>query len=365
MPGLDGLRALAVAGVVMFHLPLTHLQGGFAGVDLFLVLSGFLITSLLMAEAEGTGRIRLGTFWMRRVRRLVPALVVMLVASAAWLAVADWDALVRTRTMLLAGAGYVTNWYQVAVPWVPWNPAGREGLYEHLWSLAVEEQFYLVWPLVLSGVMVLVGVGRRTLFAAVVAGAAASVAVALVMFDGMQDAARVYLGTDTRAIALLVGIALAVALPPARFTTWKPSSGALAALEVAGAVGLLGVIGFMLAGTQASPWLYEWGFLVIALLGGLLVITTAHPATSVSRLFAIAPLAWIGARSYGIYLWHLPVIYLCAPRFGLHLPEGWLALVQVALTVVIAALSYRFVERPIRVRGFRGWLRPAPRTPGA
>lgn len=148
--------------------------------------------------------------------------------------------------------------------------------------------------------MVVVGMGRRTLLAGVLAGAVASVAVAWVLFDGMQEAARVYLGIDTRVIALLVGIALTVALPPGRFTAWRPSSGWFIVLEVAGAASLLGVLGVFVGTSQGNPWLYEWGFLVIALLAGLLFITTAHPSTSVARLVAIWPLAWIDARSYGI-----------------------------------------------------------------
>lgn len=359
MPALDGVRALAVAGVVMFHLPATQLAGGYLGVDLFLVLSGYLITALLMAEAEGTGRIRLGRFWMRRIRRLIPALVLMLAVSVAWMALVDWSLLVRTRSMVLAGLGYVTNWYVVAVPWVPWADGARSGAYEHLWSLAVEEQFYLVWPIVMAGVMVLFGLGRRTLLVGALAGAVASVAVSFLIFDGSwESTARIYLGTDTRAIALFMGIVAALALPPARFTVWRPTGVAAGMLEFVGVVGLLGSVGLMIGFAQGGELLYRGGFGIVAVVAGLLVIAAAHPATVTARLFSLAPLMWIGARSYGIYLWHLPVITLFAPEFGVGLSAGWLSLCQLVLTVAIAAASYRFVEMPIRTRGFRGWVCP-------
>ncbi|MFM9018185.1 MAG: acyltransferase family protein [Actinomycetota bacterium] len=354
MPALDGVRALAVAAVVMFHLPITRLGGGYIGVDLFLVLSGYLITSLLMAEAEGTGRIRLGAFWMRRIRRLIPALVVMLAVTAAWMALVDWSLVTRTKTMLLAGLGYVTNWYVVAVPWVPWRPDARSGAYEHLWSLAVEEQFYLVWPLVMGAVMVLFGLGRRTLLAGAIAGAAASVALSFLIFDeSWASQARIYLGTDTRAIALLIGIIAALALPPARFTGWTLSGVRGGLVELAGVVGLVGTLGLMVGFSQGQALLYQGGFAIIAVVAGLLVIAAAHPDTSVARLFSLAPLIWIGARSYGIYLWHLPVVTLLAPEHGVALSAGWLSLLHVVVTVTIAALSYRFIEMPIRTKGFR------------
>ena len=363
MPALDGVRALAVGAVVMFHLPVAQLDGGYLGVDLFLVLSGYLITSLLMAEAEGTGRIRLGRFWMRRIRRLIPALVVMLVVSATWMALVDWSLLARTKTMLLAGLGYVTNWYEVAVPWVPWSPDARSGAYEHLWSLAVEEQFYLVWPLVMGAVMVLFGLGRRTLLVGAIAGAIASVALSFLIFDGSwESTARIYLGTDTRAIALLVGIIAALALPPARFTAWRPTGWRAGLLEMAGGVGLLASLGLMIGFAQGGDVLYRGGFALVAVVAGLLVIGAAHPATATSHLFALAPLMWIGARSYGLYLWHLPVITLFAPEFGVNLSPGWLSLCQVAITVVVAAASYRYVEMPIRTRGFRGYAGRRERT---
>ena len=354
MPALDGVRALAVAAVVMFHLPITQLGGGYIGVDLFLVLSGYLITSLLMAEAEGTGRIRLGSFWMRRIRRLIPALVVMMVVSAAWMAIVDWSLVTRTKTMLLAGVGYVTNWYVIAVPWVPWSPESRSGAYEHLWSLAVEEQFYLVWPLVMGAVMVLFGLGRRTLLVGAIAGAAASVALSFLIFDETwASEARIYLGTDTRAIALLIGIIAALALPPARFTAWRLEGLRGGLVELAGVLGLVGTLGLMVGFSQGQALLYRGGFAIIAVVAGLLVIAAAHPDTATGRLFGLAPLIWIGARSYGIYLWHLPVITLMTPEYGLDLSVGWLSLVQVTVTVAIAALSYRFIEVPIRTKGFR------------
>ncbi len=360
MPGIDGLRALAVAGVVMFHLPAVGLVGGYLGVDLFLVISGYLITALLVAEADGTGRIRLGAFWMRRIRRLVPALVVMLAGVVVWMAVVDWSLVRRTRTMFAASLGYAANWYEAAVHFDPADPLGRSGVLEHMWSLALEEQFYLVWPLVLAGAIVLVGIRRGALLGGVVLGAAGSCVLAWALFNSGGDVTRIYYGTDTRAVALLVGIALAVALPPARVVAWRPGRANWLALEVAGVAALVAIVGVGMSLSQSGGALYRGGFLIVALMAGALLMATANPSTSTGRLFALAPLVWIGARSYGIYLWHLPVIVLLSPDHGFGVSGWWLAGLQVGVTVAVAALSYRYVEMPIRRRGFRVFM-PAGR----
>jgi len=360
MPGIDGLRAPAVAGVVMFHLPAVGLVGGYLGVDLFLVISGYLITALLVAEADGTGRIHLGAFWMRRIRRLVPALVVMLAGVVVWMAVVDWSLVRRTRTMFAASLGYAANWYEAAVHFDPADPLGRSGVLEHMWSLALEEQFYLVWPLVLAGAIVLVGIRRGALLGGVVLGAAGSCVLAWALFNSGGDVTRIYYGTDTRAVALLVGIALAVALPPARVVAWRPGRANWLALEVAGVAALVAIVGVGMSLSQSGGALYRGGFLIVALMAGALLMATANPSTSTGRLFALAPLVWIGARSYGIYLWHLPVIVLLSPDHGFGVSGWWLAGLQVGVTVAVAALSYRYVEMPIRRRGFRVFV-PAGR----
>ncbi len=360
MPAIDGLRALAVAGVVMFHLPAMQMVGGYLGVDLFLVISGYLITALLLAEVAATGRIGLGTFWMRRLRRLVPALALMLAGTVTWMALADWTLVHRARTMLLASLGYVTNWYQAAVPYLPWDPASRPGIYEHLWSLAVEEQFYLVWPLVLAALLVVVGIRRRTLMAGVVAGALASAALAWVLFDAGVDTARIYYGTDTRVVALLVGIALAVALPPARFTAWRPSGVAGTLLDIAGPVALVAVVGMFMAFSQVGGALFHGGFLLIALVAAVLLIAAVHPSTPTARLFSLAPLVWIGARSYGIYLWHLPVITLFTPDLGAPVDGAWLAALPDAEETIVmqesgvdAETAGKLVKIAAKVRNLR------------
>jgi len=360
MPGIDGLRALAVAGVVMFHLPAMGLVGGYLGVDLFLVISGYLITALLVAEADGTGRIRLGAFWMRRIRRLVPALVVMLAGVVVWMALVDWSLVRRTRTMFAASLGYAANWYEAAVHFNPADPLGRSGVLEHMWSLALEEQFYLVWPLVLAGAIVLVGIRRGALLGGVVLGAAGSCVLAWALFNSGGDVTRIYYGTDTRAVALLVGIALAVALPPARVVAWRPGRANWLALEVAGAAALVAIVGVGMSLSQSGGALYRGGFLIVALIAGALLMATANPSTATGRLFALPPLVWIGARSYAIYLWHLPVIVLLSPDHGFGVSGWWLAALQVGVTVALADLSYRYVEMPIRRRGFRVFM-PAGR----
>ncbi len=362
-PGLDGLRALAVAGVVLYHAGVSWMPGGFLGVDVFFVLSGYLITSLLLAERRRKGSVGFKAFWMRRARRLLPAvLLVVFVCLLATSTIAR-DDLARTRGDAIASVVYLTNWHLIDASYSYFNSFGRPSLLQHLWSLAVEEQFYLFWPLVLMGSLKLLG--RRNTIVLTVLLALASTALMWGLYNPDRDPSRVYYGTDTRAATLLVGALLAFAWPLGGFRD-EVSRRAARTLDGAGCVALLAVMALFVRTQDYDPWLYHGGFLAVALCTAVLIAVVVHPAASLGRALGSAPLRWIGVRSYGIYLWHWPVMMLSRPGIDVPWRGTFVVLAQIAVTVGLAALSYRYVEMPVRSGGaqrrLRAWLdRHTPR----
>jgi peptidoglycan/LPS O-acetylase OafA/YrhL len=363
-PGLDGVRALAVAAVVAYHVGVTSgaivLPGGFLGVDLFFVLSGYLITSLLIVEARQRRRISIKQFYIRRARRLLPALYTLLLTVGAigafWLP----QQAARLRGDLLAALGYVTNWWLISQSSSYFQTGGdRPDLLTHLWSLAVEEQYYLIWPVVLI-VFFRFRSPRWLILTVILSGVGASTIAAAVLYDPFADPSRVYYGTDTRALAPLVGAALALAAQPWRHRVRLPAANRLG-LDLAGVAALVALIVVAATIRDTDPPLYGAGFLGIAALGAVLVGVAGHPGTLVGRVLGITPLRWLGERSYGIYLWHWPICGLTRP--GVDIPlTGWAnAILRVGLTLALAQLSYVLIERPIRRQGFLAPLRrPAP-----
>jgi peptidoglycan/LPS O-acetylase OafA/YrhL len=360
--GLDGVRALAVAAVVAYHLGTTSgvvvLPGGFLGVDLFFVLSGYLITSLLIVEAQQYGRISIKKFYVRRARRLLPALFTLLLAVGAVGAVWLPEQAARLRGDLVAAVSYATNWWLVSQNGSYFGGGGdRPELLTHLWSLAVEEQYYLVWPLVLM-VFFLIRLPRVLMLLVILAGVAASTTAAALFYDPFTDPSRVYYGTDTRALAPLLGAALAVAVQPWRHRARLPR-GTRHALDVLGITALLVLAAVAALLSDTSPLLYGAGFLGIATLGAVVVGVAGHPGTALGEMLALQPLKWLGERSYGIYLWHWPICVLTRPAVDVPL-TGWAdAGLRVALTLLLAEISYRLIEVPIRRHGF---IAPFKRT---
>ena len=358
MPGLDGLRALAVLAVIAYHVGLGWAQGGLLGVGIFFTLSGYLITDLLLAQQAATGSLRLAEFWRRRARRLLPALFVMLAVVAAWVALLQRAQLPALRGAMAAAAGYVSNWWLIAQNssyfsrFAPPTPLG------HLWSLAVEEQFYLIWPwLILLGLYLTRSRGeqsrRRWLAGVTLALAAVSATLMAVLFHPGYDPTRVYDGTDTRAFALLIGAALAI-MRPSREMPPDPDRRHRVLLDGAGAAGLV-VIGVMIWRTgQYSPFLYRGGMVLLSVATAAVVLAVVSPAGRLGRLLGWRPLRWIGVRSYGIYLWHYPIIVLTTPAGGGEtLLRGSL---QVTASIGLAALSWTFVEEPIRHGAIGRWI---------
>ena len=344
VPGLDGLRGLALLGVLFFHAK-GALPGGYLGVDLFFVLSGFLITSLLLAEHRDTGRIALSAFWARRARRLFPALLSLMPAIAIYSRFfAKPDELQGLRADALATLGYVANWRAIFSHKSYWELFAAPSPLEHTWSLAIEEQFYVVWPLLV--VLVLRRHTRRSILALSLGLTALSMAAMVALFDP-ERVSRVYLGTDTRAAGILAGAALATLLSPGTARKARAVR-ALDVLGVVSAVGL-GVAWWKLDGE--SPFLYRGGLWLTELAALVLIACAVMGRQSVvARALSFRPLTLLGTISYGVYLWHWPVnVFLTAERA--HVRGVWLHGAQFAVTFAIAIVSYRLLERPIRLRG--------------
>lgn len=355
--GLDGVRAVAVVLVILFHLTPGTMVGGYLGVDIFFVVSGFLITSLLLRERDDSGRVSLRRFWARRARRLLPALGILLLVCCSAAAVLGGDLLVGLGRQVLGAATFSSNWLLLAAG-SSYFGAGLPELFRNLWSLAVEEQFYLLWPLLL--VLVLMRMPTRLRVVVVTVLAAAS-AIAMAVLWTPADATRVYYGTDTHAFGLAIGAVLAMVAArwPRRALEWPRA--ARTALGFAGPAALIALLALAVVMPGDDPGVFRGGLVLVALLTAVVIATLRVPGTPLARALDLAGLRWVGARSYGLYLWHWPVFLLvqsALPAWPRNGASGWaLGGIACALTVVASALSYRLVEQPIRRLGFRGSLR--------
>jgi peptidoglycan/LPS O-acetylase OafA/YrhL len=353
MPGLDGLRAIAVLAVIAFHLGLHWAPGGMLGVGVFFTLSGYLITDILLAQLAARGRIDLGRFWLARARRLLPALFVMLAIVVAWVTIFGPAQPDQFRKGVVSAILYVNNWEQIFADVSYFARFEAEGPLDHLWSLSVEEQFYIVWPfLLLVGVKLVrerplpSGV-RPRLALLTIAGALASAILMAALYEPSFDPSRLYFGTDTRAAGLLFGAALAMVWPSRKLNR-RIAPQARNTLDALGVLGLA-VIALMIWRTgELSPFLYRGGFVILSLATVLVLMPLTHPACRLGSVLGAPPLRWVGVRSYGIYLWQTPIIVLTTPQGTQHEENLVRSLLQVAAILAISALSWRFLEEPIR-----------------
>ena len=353
LPALDGIRALAVLAVLFYHDGRTWAIGGFLGVDAFFVLSGFLITGLLLAEWKGNGGIGLSSFWARRGRRLLPALLLVVGAVAIYAALAAGaDELRRIRADGLATLGYVANWRFIVSGQSYFEQFNVPSPLHHMWSLAIEEQFYLVWPMVVYA-MLRAGKGKILPLAIVASSLGlGSIALMLALYDPSRDPSRVYFGTDTRASSLIIGALLAMLIHVHPIPTKKLVR---YSLHIAGAVAFVVLVWFWATTPDKATWLYGGGFVLCAILVATIIadVSQASPGPLGTAL-SWPPLRWIGAISYGLYLWHWPIyVYLSGDRTGLS-PNRLFA-VRILITFAVATISYYLIEQPIRHGAWRGW----------
>ena len=351
-PALDGLRALAVTAVLAYHAGLTWARGGFLGVDAFFVLSGYLITSLLIVEWRNTGTIDLPAFWARRARRLLPALFLLLAGIAGYaLVFAEPAELDKLRNDALATLGYIANWHLAFSGASYFDQFSLPSPLRHTWSLAIEEQWYIIWPLLF---VLLLRLGRSslsTLFTASLVMIAGSALLMAWMYDPGADPSRVYYGTDTRAQSLLVGAVLAILL------AWHGPlrAGAARLLQSAAIAGAIFTGWLWASASDDSTLLYRGGLLISAVAIAVIIAAVVQPQRGpLGRLLSLSPLRGLGRISYGVYLWHWPVYLVLTPvRTGWH-GYGLLA-VQVAVTLALAIASYYAIENPVRRGALRSW----------
>ena len=355
IPALDGLRALAVVAVIAYHLGLGWAGGGYLGVDLFFVLSGYLITGLLLEERGRTGTIRLGAFWARRARRLLPALLLVLGAIALYAALGGPGV---NRGALrgdgLAALFYAANWHFIAGHSTYFAQFTTPSPLEHTWSLAIEEQFYLLWPLLLLVLLRAGGRRWRPLAVTVTAVVAVASATAMALLSaGNVDVTRAYFGTDTRAFELMAGALAAMAVSG----RGAPGRRATQVLRMAGPLALAALVtGWCVLGGPPR-WMFHGGFVVAAALGALVVLSVSCDARGpFGRALSWRPVVWVGAISYGLYLWHWPV-FVAVTRSTTGMPGWAVDAVRLAVTVTLATASYYLVERPVRRHGLAGWRR--------
>ena len=378
LPGLDGLRGIAVLAVIIYHADVSLLVGGFLGVDVFFVLSGFLITSLLLDELALTNTVDRARFYIRRIRRLMPALFLVLFFSVLVSGLFVLDAAYHVRRDLPWAITFVLNWSYLFFEQSYFVNISRPPLLQHLWSLSVEEQFYVVWPIMLIG-LYKVKLGnlapRVKIFIASSVLAIASTAwmIHLSVSNGFpipNDPSRVYFGTDTHAMGLLVGCAAAALWRSERLNE-RLTPDRAAAMNGLGLLSIAGLAYFFLFVSELNEFLYRGGFLVLSILTAILVVIAAHPGLKFGTRLGNPVLKWFGDRSYGIYLWHWPIFVLMRSGIDIQWPDPIAFAVKIGIVLVVADLSYRFVEMPIRqgAIGYRlsvwraaGVPRPKPQT---
>jgi len=355
---VDGLRAVAVIAVLLYHLGIDWIPGGFLGVDLFFVISGYVITGLILDSIERSGGLDLRAFYLSRIRRLVPALIAMVVFTTIYIGVYAPETVRRFLNDLPYVFTGTMNWALVNRQQDYFEAIGRPPLLQHTWSLAVEAQFYLIWPLVL--LFVLRYFGKKNIsFVALAIALASGFALFIysVQIDIRESAvSHVYFGTDTHSIGLFLGAALAVSWKPQNLTK-EISKRAQDFVDLIGVFGFLGLLSAFLFINESDPTLYRVAFPLTAIFGCATLISVIHPASRFAPILSTKPALWIGERSYGIYLWHWIVFQLTRPSLDLVGDDWALYSLRVLIVFALADISYRYIETPVRRGSFELWLR--------
>ena len=360
LPSIDSLRALAVLAVIIYHVDVNYLPGGFLGVDLFFVLSGYLISSLIIKEYRKTGSLNLYNFYIRRARRLLPAVYFMITVGLVVMVLFNEVLLRKSHLDAIFGYIYSSNWWYIFHKLDYFDSFGAQSPFKHLWSLAIEEQFYMIFPLL----FLLVNRKKKSKdgtyklnknFLYVVLGLILVSLIAHILLFDINNISRIYFGTDTRAFSLLVGVVGAILYPMERLhARVTPQENMI--YSVVSLVSIATLITVMIYTSEYNTLLYRGGFLLVAILGLIVIISSGKQHTLMSRLLSFKPVVFIGKISYSLYLWHFPVLVLTTPVSEIGNPNIIFVVLRVILTFILATASYVFVETPIRKLGFKNYI---------
>lgn len=346
--GLDGLRAFAVLAVIAYHLNIPYSAGGFLGVTVFFVLSGYLISSLLLSEWDQTQKIDLRQFWIRRAKRLLPAMFLLLIALNIATPLLRPELITNLRQDTIAATFYYSNWHYIFQELSYFETFEKPSLLTHFWSLAIEEQFYIFWAVVILFFLKIVK-SRKAIFLSIIIASIVSAVWMMLLYDPNFDPSRVYYGTDTRIFSLLIGASFAFIAPQQPITKFKKWT-----FEIMATIGLAIFLFMIYYTNQYDSFVYEGGMALISLsTAGLVLSLTLSPSGIVNKILEWKPLKWIGVRSYGIYLWHYPIILYMNPNVNTGGMDVYKVSLEITLTFIIAAISYTYVEKPIRHGAFR------------
>lgn len=344
--GFDGIRSLAVVGVILYHLLPTSMKGGYLGVPIFFVVSGYLITDLLRQEWEQDGKINIWQFYVRRMKRLYPGLAFLLITASAYITLFQRGLLNNLRGVVVSSLLYVNNWWQINNGLSYFDRFANESPFTHIWSLAVEAQNYLIWPVIFVLLMVFVR-KRKWIFYTVLGTSVLSAILMMILYTPGGDPTRVYYGTDTRLFSIWMGSALAFVWPSTRLKKNIPKQ-AKRILNLAGLISLLALILFFFFLDDHYSFVYYGGMFLVSIFCVILVAVTAHPGASLDRWLTNPVFTWIGKRSYGIYLYQFPVMIFYEAKVS-DIADHVLihTVIEISLILIISELSYRYIERPL------------------
>jgi peptidoglycan/LPS O-acetylase OafA/YrhL len=357
IPAIDGLRAVAVAAVIFYHLGFTWIPGGFLGVDLFFVISGYVITRLLLDSIERSGGLDLRGFYKARARRLLPPMIFMIVLTGFYISIWAQDSVKRFLTDVPFALSGTINWWLVVNEQDYFEAIGRPPLLQHTWSLAVESQFYLIWPVILLLVLKRFGKKVIPLAALLIALISASLLFYVsLQLDASSDVSHIYFGTDTHSVGLFLGSALAVSWIPQNFKD-EVSARAQNFIDFIGVFGLVGILATFLLIDESSPTAYKIAFPLAAIFGVAIITSIVHPASRFAPILQNRVLLWVGERSYAIYLWHWVIFQISRPRVDIDGEDWALIAVRILIVLALADISLKLVELPIRSGAVEYWFK--------